>query len=95
MPAGEAGAAILLKLLGSVAGAVLALVFLLPRTRREGLRRFGGSVVAGVIFAPVVMHYGAWSATPDNVVAASGAAAFGSWWVMGALVRIAGKWTPK
>lgn len=78
------------KALGALGGAFLALVFIPPRGVREFLARGSGSIVAGIIAAPVVLGHFGWPADLESMMAAAAAAAFAAWPIMGlftALVR--------
>lgn len=88
----EALGIIIYKAAGSALGAILALVFIIPKTRAEGLRRLVISLICGVVFEHVVRGYFAWSADPENVIAAASSAAFVSWWIMGAVVTFSKAW---
>lgn len=82
--------ALLLKILGSSAGTLLSLVFMLPRTIRDLFTRTIGSLVSGIVFAPQVIDYLNWDmpTAGETMVSAAALAAFTSWWMMGAITRI-------
>ncbi|MCW0235228.1 MAG: hypothetical protein OJJ21_16625, partial [Ferrovibrio sp.] len=56
MPVNEIATGILIKFLGSIAGAILALLRFPPRTRSEAARRISSSIIVGVISASVVVY---------------------------------------
>jgi hypothetical protein len=84
-----------LKALGSVSGAVLALVFQPPKNRAEFVTRAAFSVISGLIFGDIAREYFKWADTWQMVLAASAATAMLSWFIMGAVVRLIGAWKPK
>lgn len=85
---------LLLKLVGSVGGAVLALIFQAPKNRAEFVTRAGFSVLAGFLFADVVRAYVKWDDTWQMLLAASAMTAALSWFIMGTIVRVIGAWRP-
>lgn len=87
-------ATISIKLLGSLAGAVLALVFLPPKTRGEFIRRFSLSLIAGLLFGDGVHDYFKWGDTWRMDMAAAAVTSMLSWFVIGAALRIIGSWKP-
>ncbi len=87
-------ATLALKLLGAVAGAVLALVFLPPKTRTEFIRRAALSVIAGIIFGDPVHEWLKWPDTWQMNLAASAGTAMVSWFAAGAVVRVIASWKP-
>ena len=86
----EAAAA---KLLGTVAGAVLALVFLPPRTLWGFIRRLIIAVIFGPISAPFIAPHLLTVTRIDQgfdlQVGSAAVGAFCSWWLLGAIHRIA------
>lgn len=88
-----------LRLCGAVAGAAVSLVYLLPKSRREAATRFLTGLACGLIFGPPA---GLWIArqaglahtlsAPELALTGSAAASLSAWWVLGALVRIAGRY---
>lgn len=87
-------AAIALKLLGALAGAVLALVFQPPKTRTEFIRRASLSIICGIIFGDVARDYLKWLDTWQMNLASSAGTSLLSWFIIGAVIRVIGKWTP-
>lgn len=81
--------ALISKLLGALGGAFLALVFIPPQGWREFLSRGSGSIVAGIIFAPVVKSYLGWATDVESMMAAGAIAAFAAWPVMGIMTALA------
>ena len=86
---------LILKLLGSVAGAVLALTFQPPKNRAEFVTRTVFSILSGFLFGDVTRGYFQWPATWQMYLASSAFTAALSWAIMGAVVRIIGTWRPK
>jgi hypothetical protein len=84
-----------LKFSGAFAGAVLALVFLPPKSRGEFVRRAVLSLIAGLIFADPLRDWLKWPETWQMDLAAATAVAMLSWFVIGAAVRIIGSWKQK
>lgn len=76
------------KLLGAIAGAVIALVFAPPSNLRKFAFRASGSVIVGIIFGPIAAVYLpgvldiAWPTGMEGTVAAAAAAAILAWPVM-------------
>ena len=86
--------AVALKALGSVAGAVLALIFQPPKTRPEFTTRSIFSIICGLVFSDAVKDYLHWPDTWQMFLAAAALTSMLSWFVMGAVTRIIAKWTP-
>ncbi len=93
--AGAVTTTLALKFLGAFAGAVIALVFLPPKTRNEFFRRAGISLLTGLIFGDAVHDYLKWAPSWQMELAASALTAMMSWFVIGAAVRIIGSWKGK
>lgn len=79
---------LLLKVLGSSAGSLLSLVFMLPKTIRDLFTRAIGSFIAGLVFAPQIIDYLHWLPSDETTISAAALAAFASWWMMGAITRV-------
>lgn len=94
MPTPELVVGLLAKAIGAVSGAIMALAILPPRTVREFWKRLGVSTLGGIIGAPVVISYAEWEPTTEIAMASAAIAAFVSWWLGGAVIRAARKWTP-
>lgn len=91
-PGPEIGAAVVAKLIGATAGAIVALVFILPKTIYEFIQRLATSLVSGVIFAPFVRAKLGIPPDFEGRIAGAFIAAFCAWWAMGAVHRIIGAW---
>lgn len=91
----EVVGAILIKFLAGLGGAILALSFQPPKTIAEFVTRTVFSVLSGMLFAGQVRDYLKWPITMETDIAAGALTALLSWWIMGAVVRIAGAWSPK
>lgn len=83
-----------IDLLGALAGALLALLFLPPKNRFEFRRRFLLSLLSGVIFADPARTYLGWEPIWQKHLAASAGVAMLSWFLVGAAIRIINRWTP-
>lgn len=70
------------KLIGAFAGALLSIIIIEPKTRREGWRRFIGSLIAGPIIAGFVLLQTEWPDTWDFLLLSALIAAFLSFPVM-------------
>ena len=86
---------ILFKVIGSVGGAVMALVFIYPKTSREFWTRLLFSIPAGIMFGGAAREWLKWPMTTEMILASSAVTAMLSWWVMGAFVRLADNWRQK
>lgn len=89
MPVPETVATIAAKLLWPFLGAILALIVIPPKTRTEAYRRGSVSVIGGFIGGPPLHEWLAISTTDQNAGFAFALAAFISWWVLGALPKVA------
>lgn len=84
-------ATIAVKALGSLGGAVLALVFQPPKDTRDFIIRSVFAFLCGVLFGdPVRQQYLNWPETWQMWVASAAIVALGSWWAWGAAIRIIG-----
>ena len=88
----------LAKLAGATAGAMISLVYLVPKGGREALSRFFIGLVFGLVFgdafgAAIVGRFnlGGQISAPETMLTGSAAASLCAWWVLGALSRIAEK----
>ncbi len=84
------------KGLGSVAGAAVSLVYMLPKGRREAGSRFFTGLICGLIFGGpaglwIVSRLGIAGTLSGTEVMLTGSAAasLSAWWVLGAAARIA------
>lgn len=82
----------LAKLLGGLAGAILALVFLPPKTLAGFFRRSIASLITGPVFAPITHAQFGWADTWEMWLAAAALTAFISWYALGVIVGAAKKW---
>ena len=87
--------ALSVKALGSVSGAVLALVFQPPKRMSEFVTRGVFSTMSGMLFGEAVRDKLQWPDTWQMNLSAVSLTAMLSWFVMGAVVRIINKWKPK
>jgi hypothetical protein len=79
---------LLLKWIGSLAGAALSLLFMPPRNWQEFRRRGAFSIVSGMVFAVPVRDYTALSNDAEGLVAGAALAAAVGWIAMETLVRL-------
>ena len=83
------------RVIGSLAGSAISLVYMLPKGRREAAGRFLTGVACGLIFGDPT---GLWlarkldlltSLAPEDIVLAGAtAASLLAWWSLGLLVRL-------
>lgn len=83
------------KIVGSLAGALLSVLFIEPRNSREGWRRFIGSLIAGPIISALVLHQTQWPQTWDFVLLSALIAAFLSFPVLTTGYKVAQVWIKK
>jgi len=88
MPTPEIVGGLLLKWIGSLAGAALSLLFMPPRNWREFRRRGAFAVIAGMVFATPVRDYTYLSNDAEGLVAGATIAASVGWIAMETLVRL-------
>lgn len=86
---GEFLLALATKVGGALAGAVLALVFVPPRTRQGLVRRLTAALIVGPTFAVYTQDWAGFAATGEGLFGAACLTAFASWWLMGAVKRAA------
>lgn len=94
MPDAALVISLVLKALGSLSGAVMALVFQPPKTLAEFVTRAVFSILCGLLFGDIVRDHFAWLETWQMVMAAAALTSLLSWFIMGAATRIISKWTP-
>lgn len=75
------------RLMGVAAGAVTALVFLVPQSWGDFARRGSVSLISGMVFTTPLREYMNWPMTYEYVLASGFSAAFVSWFVMTAIVK--------
>ncbi len=83
------------KIAGGFAGALLSILFIEPKSRREGWRRFIGSAIAGPVASAFILHQTEWPPTSEFVLLASCISAFLSFPVMKTGYRLAQAWMEK
>lgn len=86
----------LAKLAGAAAGAMISLVYLVPKGGREAVSRFVVGLVFGLVFgdafgAAIAGYFGLRGqiSLPQIMLTGSAAASLCAWWLLGALSRIA------
>lgn len=89
-------ASILLKSIGSVTGAFLAILFKWPKTRAEAQKRAVFSLLAGVTLTPIAIlimqNFLPVDRSPETIVAVSTITAFLSWSSAGVLLKFVDRW---
>ncbi|WP_099865122.1 DUF6107 family protein [Pararhizobium haloflavum] len=90
----------LAKGLGAMAGALISLVYLLPKGRREAAGRFFIGMASGVIFGGATgvalsdwLAIGERLTTLEITLMGSAAASLCAWWALGVLARMAERWS--
>lgn len=83
------------KLVGALAGALLSILFIEPKSSKEGWRRFVGSLIAGPIISTLVLHQTQWPPTWEFVLLSALIAAFLSYPVLKTGYRVAQAWVEK
>ena len=86
---------LLIKGAGTLAGTILALIFIPPRSMAGLFRRAIFSLISGPVFGPIALDYLKWTDTMEHQIAAMASAAFISWWLAGAIVAAGRKWAPE
>ncbi|MGW9231219.1 DUF6107 family protein [Pseudorhizobium sp. NPDC055634] len=94
----EAGV-LAVKAAGAAAGAGVSLIYLLPKSRQEAASRFFTGLCCGLIFGkPAGLWLSENMGIADDLtgleisLTGSAASSLLAWWVLGALVRVAGRW---
>lgn len=92
MPTPEIVGSLILKWIGAMAGAALALLFVPPRNIKAFRRRVAFSLISGMIFAIPARDYAGFNADEEGLVAGACIAAAIGWGVMDAIMRITRNW---
>jgi len=89
----------LAKGLGAVAGAMISLIYLLPKSRHEAAGRFFIGVASGMVFGGAAgvalsdwLSIGARLSPLEVTLMGSAAASLCAWWGLGVLTRVAERW---
>ncbi|MDF1607283.1 DUF6107 family protein [Hoeflea sp. YIM 152468] len=84
------------RIAGALAGALVSLVYMMPKGVREAAARAIAGVVCGLVFGgPVGVALGQWMGVrgmlspSESLLTGSAAASMSAWWALGALARIA------
>jgi len=83
------------KVTGSVGGAMLALLFQPPKTINEGKRRAAISLLAGLTTGELLRQFYNLPPNFEMWMASAAIVSAGSWWIIGAAIRVLGAWKPK
>lgn len=81
-------AEILYRAIGALGGGFIALLRIWPKSVAEALCRFALSLIAGTIFAPVVLEKIGWPNTVDRNIAAGCLVGAIAWWLFGQVIRL-------
>lgn len=89
----------LAKSIGATAGAMISLVYLLPKSRREAASRFVTGLIAGLVFGGAAgaalaerLGVAAVLSPPETMLMGAAAASLSAWWVLGVLSRLADRY---
>ena len=89
-------ASILLKSVGSVIGAVLAILFKWPKTTKDFILRVWFSLLSGVALTPIAIlimqQFVPIPRDAETIVAVSTITAFASWTCAGVLLKATDRW---
>lgn len=88
----EIAAGLLYKGVGAIAGAILALVFIPPRSWPGFFQRATAALIFGVMFAQPARYWLGFEPSDEGIASAACAAAFVSWWAMGTIKRVVDAW---
>lgn len=82
---------LLVKLMGSAAGALLALLRFPPHNRSEAIRRASSSIIAGMVASSVVAGKLGLGPEWESVIFSAALTSFLSWGVMGVADKVTRK----
>lgn len=85
----------IVKFVGSAAGALLAILRFPPKTRGEMIRRTVASIIAGMVAGTVVAGRLGLSTDLESALFASALTAFLSWGALGIIDKLPAKWIGK
>jgi putative effector of murein hydrolase LrgA (UPF0299 family) len=89
-------ASILLKAVGSVIGAILAILFKWPKSRAEAQKRAIFSLLSGIALTPIAIsimqEFVVVDRSAETIVAVATITAFASWTCAGVLLKLTDKW---
>lgn len=74
------------RVLGSVAGAVLPLLYVRPINIRDAIARFTFAVIVGYAFYFLAIDFFGWPETPRRIMAGAILAGAISWFMAGAII---------
>ncbi len=89
MQMAELIAGLLIKSIGAVSGAILALLRFPPKNRGEAYRRAVSSIIAGLIAGSVVAGKLGLGPDPEATLFSAALTAFVSWPILGVLEKLA------
>lgn len=84
--------AMILKGVGAISGATIALLIKPAQTAAEFWTRLGCSVLSGFLFGTPLREHIGWEANEEYMVVAAALAAIIAWWALAAIVRMLEKW---
>ena len=87
-----------MRITGAIAGALVSLAYMMPRSAREAAARAVAGVISGLVFGgPAGVALAQWMGVSEllspseMLLTGSAAASLTAWWVLGALARIASR----
>jgi len=87
-----------MRIVGAIAGALVSLAYMMPKSAREAAARAIAGVLSGLVFGgPAGVALAQWMGvsellSPSEILlTGSAAASMTAWWVLGALARIAAR----
>lgn len=83
----------LVKLFGGIAGSIISLSVLIPKTRRETCARAATGILSSVLLTTPLSDAVGWGDQGvEYLLAASGLTAFCAWFLFGIVARTANRW---
>ena len=87
-----------MRIAGALAGALVSLAYMMPKSAREAATRAIAGVISGLVFGGPAgvalahwMGVGGLLSPSETLLTGSAAASLTAWWVLGALARIAAR----
>lgn len=92
MPTPEIVGGILLKVIGAFAGTIVNILFMPPKTKKEGIRRLIVSLIMGAVASDTLKEKLSLSDTWQSDVFAVFLASALGWWAVGTAIRVVRGW---
>lgn len=92
IPEAFTASAMILKAIGAVSGAAIALLVKPAKTAAEFWTRLGCSLLSGFLFGTPLREWIGWPANEEYMVVSAALAAIVAWWALAAIVRGLEKW---